>query len=187
MGTPAFPSDLCLQTARLQLRPMVAEDAEQWLGIMADPQVMRYWNHAPWATLAEAESALAQDRAAYAAGQSLKLGIYRNDNDQLIGMCQFFNIDDSSRRGEIGYCLASNAQGQGFMSEALDGFVAYLITERNLRRLEGEIDPRNLASARSLERLGFVREGLLRERWCIDGELSDSALYGLLADDNRSN
>ncbi|WP_406643576.1 GNAT family N-acetyltransferase [Pectobacterium brasiliense] len=38
-----------------------------------------------------------------------------------------------------------------------------------------------MASARSLERLGFTQEGLLKQRWIVDGEVSDSALYGLLA------
>ena len=46
--------------------------------------------------------------------------------------------------------------------------------------MEADIDPRNHASARSLERLGFTREGLLRERWIVKGEVSDTALYGLL-------
>ena len=39
----------------------------------------------------------------------------------------------------------------------------------------------NAASARSLERLGFRHEGHLRERWIVDGEVSDTGLYGLLA------
>ena len=62
----SFPSDLCLDSPRLQLRPMRHADAAQWLAIMADPEVMRYWHHAPWQDLAEAESALAADREAYA-------------------------------------------------------------------------------------------------------------------------
>ena len=44
---------------------------------------------------------------------------------------------------------------------------------------------RNEASAKSLPRLGFRREGLLRERWIVGGEISDSALYGLLASEWR--
>jgi [ribosomal protein S5]-alanine N-acetyltransferase len=37
-----------------------------------------------------------------------------------------------------------------------------------------------MASVRMLERLGFRQEGFLRERWIVSGEVSDSALYGLL-------
>ncbi|MEG1039571.1 MAG: GNAT family N-acetyltransferase [Pseudomonas sp.] len=175
-----FPLDLCLPSPRLQLRPMTAEDAGAWLQIMADPQVMRYWNHAPWDRLEQAQAALAVDRQAYAQGELLKLGIYRRDNGELIGMCQCSSLESASRRGEIGYCLSTAAQGQGFMGEALELFVQYLTSELNMRRLEAEIDPRNIASARTLERLGFTLEGVLRERWCVAGELSDSGLYGLL-------
>lgn len=178
----SFPADLCLESPRLQLRPMVLEDADAWFAIMADPQVMRYWHHRPWQALTEARAALAEDRAAYAAGQMLKLGIYRRDTSELIGMSQLFNLEPTSRRGEIGYCLASAAQGRGFMDEALTCFIDYLAHGLHLRRLEAEIDPRNHGSARTLERQGFVLEGLLRQRWCVAGELSDSGLYGLLLD-----
>ena len=49
-----------------------------------------------------------------------------------------------------------------------------------LHRLEADIDPRNTASRRSLERLGFQREGYLRERWLVAGEVCDTELFGLL-------
>jgi RimJ/RimL family protein N-acetyltransferase len=52
-----------------------------------------------------------------------------------------------------------------------------------LNRIEADIDPLNRASARVLERQGFVMEGLLRERWIVGDLKSDSALYGLLARD----
>ncbi|WP_050577323.1 GNAT family N-acetyltransferase [Pseudomonas cremoricolorata] len=176
----SFPSDLCLDSPRLQLRPMRHADAPTWLTIMADPQVMRYWHHAPWQEVAEAETALAADREAYVEGRQLKLGMYRRDNAELIGMVQLFNLEPGSRRGEIGYCLSSAVQGRGYMDEALTCFIDYLAHTLHLRRLEAEIDPRNDGSARTLERQGFVLEGTLRARWCIAGELSDSGLYGLL-------
>ena len=44
-------------------------------------------------------------------------------------------------------------------------------------------DPRNLPSCRLVERVGFVREGLLRKRWRVNGEVCDTAFYGLLAEE----
>lgn len=55
-----------------------------------------------------------------------------------------------------------------------------------LRRIEADIDPRNAASCRLVERLGFIREGLLRARWNVAGEICDSAIYGLLAQDREA-
>jgi len=49
-----------------------------------------------------------------------------------------------------------------------------------LNRIEADIDPRNPASAKTLECLGFQKEGLLRERWIVSDEVSDTAYYGLL-------
>jgi RimJ/RimL family protein N-acetyltransferase len=55
-----------------------------------------------------------------------------------------------------------------------------------LNRVEADIDPRNHPSAKTLERLGFQKEGHLRERWIVNGEVSDTGLYGLLASDWRA-
>ncbi|HEX2165116.1 MAG TPA: GNAT family protein, partial [Thermoanaerobaculia bacterium] len=50
-----------------------------------------------------------------------------------------------------------------------------------LHRLEADVDPRNERSLKALERLGFRREGLLRERYFVAGEIQDSVMLGLLA------
>ena len=50
----------------------------------------------------------------------------------------------------------------------------------DLGRIEADLDPHNQASARLLERLGFAREGLLRERWTVAGVTTDSLIMGLL-------
>ena len=54
-----------------------------------------------------------------------------------------------------------------------------------LERIEADVDPRNLASCRLAERVGFQREGLLRDRWRVGGEFADSILYGLLRGEYR--
>ena len=69
------------------------------------------------------------------------------------------------------------------MHEALGALLIHAFGKLALHRVEADIDPRNAASARSLERLGFQREGLLRERWIVAGQVSVTALYGLLARD----
>jgi ribosomal-protein-alanine N-acetyltransferase len=52
-----------------------------------------------------------------------------------------------------------------------------------LRRIEADVDPRDAAALHTLEGAGFRREGYLRQRWLIDGEVQDSVLMGLLAVD----
>jgi Acetyltransferase (GNAT) domain len=66
------------------------------------------------------------------------------------------------------------------MHEALVVLLNYGFSELNLNRVEADIDPRNINSARSLERIGFTKEGHLRESCVVSRVLTDSALYGLL-------
>lgn len=67
------------------------------------------------------------------------------------------------------------------MREALTALIDHAIGTLRLHRLEADVDPRNERSVRLLDRLGFVREGLLRERWLEAGEVQDAVFYGLLA------
>jgi [ribosomal protein S5]-alanine N-acetyltransferase len=176
---PSF-SHLTLRTTRLLLRPLVDADAPALFAIFSDPAVMRYWSSPPWTLLSQAQEYVARDVEAMARGEFLRLGVIRRDNEMLIGTCSLFNIVEQCRRVEVGYGLAREAWGRGFMNEALRALLEYAFTTLDVNRIEADIDPRNAASAKTLERLGFRREGYLRERWIVNGEISDSALYGLL-------
>ena len=80
----------------------------------------------------------------------------------------------------IGYCLDDAAWGQGFATEAADALLHWAFDTLDLNRVQAETDTRNTASGRVLEKLGFVREGTLREDCIVDGVVSDSWVYGLL-------
>jgi len=69
------------------------------------------------------------------------------------------------------------------MQETLKAVLAYAFEELNFHRIEADVDPRNAASVKTLERLGFQREGYLRERWQVNGEIQDSLFYGLIRPD----
>ncbi|MED5612041.1 MULTISPECIES: GNAT family N-acetyltransferase [unclassified Pseudomonas] len=176
-----FPREL--QSQRLILRPMHLDDADALFSMMSDPQVMRYWNTPPWTSPQQAVDSLQRDLAGYADGSCLTLALTRRENAAFLGTCTLHTFSGDSRRAELGYCLARHAQGQGYMNEALRTLLDHAFGDMRLNRLEADIDPRNQASAATLERLGFQREGLLRQRWIVAGEVSDSALYGLLTKD----
>ena len=116
----------------------------------------------------------------YRDGTLLQIGVERRADQALLGTCTLYRFDWSNRRAEIGYALGRPYWGRGWMHEALVALIEYAFVRLDLRRLEADIDPQNAASARSLVRLGFQLEGLLRERWQVDGVVSDSGIYGLL-------
>ncbi|HAJ38232.1 MAG TPA: GNAT family N-acetyltransferase [Chloroflexi bacterium] len=169
-----------LTTLRLYVRPMTEADVPALYAIFSDPEVMRYWSYPALTDLAQAQEMLQQIQASYHAGNSVRLGIERRSDGLLLGTCALFSFHEASRRAEIGYALGRSYWGAGYMHEALSALIDYAFTTLDLHRLEADIDPRNTGSARTLERLGFQKEGHLRERWIVNGEISDTVWYGLL-------
>lgn len=179
---PSF-DQIQLCTNRLLLRPLRAADAQDLFAIFSDQDVMRYWSTPPWRSIESANNFIAQARQAMSSGKDVRLGLERRADGQLIGTCTLFSFSEQCRRAEVGYGLARSAWGSGYMHEALVSLLSHGFSELGLNRVEADIDPRNKASANSLGRLGFKKEGHLRERWIVGGEVSDSDLYGLLLAD----
>jgi ribosomal-protein-alanine N-acetyltransferase len=155
-------------------------DVPRLLDVNADDEVTRFLPYASWKDMADGEAWFERALARLEAGEAGQFVIVHRESARVIGGCLLFRIEPSSARAEIGYVLGRQHWGAGYMLEAMKGFVKFAFEEMDLRRLEAEIDPRNAASAKLLGRLGFVREGLLRQRWDLKGEVTDSGLYGLL-------
>lgn len=172
-----------LATERLLLRRLAITDAAALHAVFSDPEVMRYWSSTPWSTPEQAHEYIADANAALASGAMLRLGIECAVTGQLIGQVALYSFDQQNRRCDVGYALGRAHWGQGYLSEALAAMLGHGFAALNLNRVEADIDPRNSASARVLERLGFRQEGLMRERWIVGGEICDTAFYGLLRRD----
>ena len=182
---PSSFASVSLQTKRLTLRPLVVADAAALFDIFAEPRVARYLSRPAWASIDVAHVRIARDVDGLGTGKYLCLGIFLSEDNALVGECSLFNLSEQCRRAEVGYTLSLNHWGRGYMHEALVALLSYGFDALNLNRVEADIDPRNNASAKCLDRLGFKLEGHLRERWIVDGEVSDSGLYGLLRRDWR--
>jgi RimJ/RimL family protein N-acetyltransferase len=180
------PRELILLAERVRLRKLAQSDTAALFGMFSHPEVMRYWSRPAMTEMAQAELLVQQVLADYETGDSLPLAIERSDDSVFIGNCTLHHFHETSRRAEIGYALARLFWGQGYMHEALKTLVTYAFEGLGLNRLEADIDPRNAPSARSLERLGFRKEGYLRQRWIVNGEISDTGLYGLLCSEWRA-
>jgi RimJ/RimL family protein N-acetyltransferase len=172
-----------LATPRLEMRAGVQSDAAQLFEIFRDPEVMRYWSTPPMQSVADAEAMVARNQRFIAEGSGFGWVICRRDDARVIGTLSLFHFQEQNSHAEVGYALGRAYWGQGYMHEALTALVEFAFGEMDLRRLEADTDPRNAHSIRALEKLGFEREGLLRERWVVAGEISDSALLGLLRRD----
>ena len=169
-----------ITTPRVVLRWISEDDIDSLYEIFSSPQVMRYWSSAP---LSDREAAADLQREIAEGNETetmLKWGLALRDSDTVIGTTTLFNLSLDNGRAELGYAMAHAHWGKGYMNEALTALVSHAFEVMELRRLEADVDPRNAASIRTLERLGFQREGFLRERWHVNGEIQDAFFYGLL-------
>jgi [ribosomal protein S5]-alanine N-acetyltransferase len=171
-----------LETSRLHIRLASESDLPALLTFNGDDEVTRFLPYATWKSLDDARAWLKRMQGLQDAGGTLQFVVVDRQSALAIGTCLLFKHDEGSSRAELGYVLARSHWGSGVMIEALTALINHAFTHMALRRLEAEIDPRNVASARLLQRLGFTQEGLLRQRWNTKGELTDSALYGRLRD-----
>jgi ribosomal-protein-alanine N-acetyltransferase len=169
-----------IEAERVVLRWLSEDDVPALYRIFSDPEVMRYWSTEPFDGEAAAVEYLAQIHQCYADRSLFQWGVALKDGGGVIGTCTIFAIMDRHRRAEIGYALGREHWGRGYMREALTALLRFAFRTLDLNRIEADVDPRNRASIASLERLGFRREGYLRERYHVNGEVQDSLLFGLL-------
>lgn len=172
-----------IEAARVSLRHLEKADTAALFEIFSNRKAMRFWSSPPFQKRAEAERLLAEIHDYWQRKTLFQWGIALKSDDQIIGTTTLFQLDEKNRRAEIGYILNRRFWGFGYVNEALNALFEFAFGEMNLHRIEADVDPRNAASVRVLEKLGFQKEGYLRERWLVGGEIQDALFYGLLKSD----
>ena len=175
-----------LESTRIRLRGFREDDLGDFYAVHSDPVVNRYWSFPAWTDPSQARDYFTSAIGGRDAARMLCWAIADLGSDRLIGATTLFAINRAQGRAEVGYVLRASHWGRGLAQEALRLVLGHAFDGLELRRIEADIDPRNAGSCRLVERMGFVREGLLRDRWCVAGEVSDSAIYGLLATEWRA-
>lgn len=170
-----------LEGRRVRLRWLTEGDVGALFEIFSDPSVARFWSAPPITKKAEARALLSDVRRGFRERDLFEWGLALRRTDRIVGTVTLWRFDEENRHAEVGFALARRAWGRGLMKEGLNQAIALSFGPLGLRRLEADVDPRNEASLRLLESLGFRREGLMRERWNTGGELQDGVLLGLLA------
>ena len=168
------------ETERLRIRPMSAADVPALTEWMPDPSIYTYWGKGP--SKGEKNPQLLFEKEEKPT-KSLHLGIALKDADQVIGDIWVYLIEND-RMASVAVRLSSNYQGKGYGTEALSAMTKFCFEKTELKRLWTEVDTRNIASQKMLEKCGYTREGLIRQgkmvnAWC------DYYIYGILSSDER--
>ena len=104
-------------------------------------------------------------------------------DENVVGSVAIKNINLMMGFAEIAYGVAEAYQGRGIATSAIAVMIDKAFFESNLRKLIAYVHDKNLASCRVLDKLGFTREGLLREHYIINGRAENEVLFGLLRRD----
>ena len=169
-----------LHTARLRLRPFSEADADALFALHSNAHVLRYWDSPPWTDRGRAGRFLTTCRQIEEEGSGARLAMDRVSDRAFVGWCGLTRWNPDYRSASMGYCLAAAAWGHGYATEAARAVLQWAYETLDLNRVQAETDTRNVASAHVLEKLGFVREGTLREDCIVNGEVSDSWVFGLI-------
>lgn len=176
-----------LETPRLVLREVRAEDWPDARALDADPQVVRFQSND---VLDEAGTRKYLEELIAAAQASPRrvfgLAITLEGEDRLIGHVGLRMDRPEHREAMIWFNLRRDRWGQGIATEAVTGLIAFCFDRLGLHRVWGDCDPRNLASARVMEKLGMRREAHFRENWWLKGEWCDSWIYAVLEHEWRA-
>jgi RimJ/RimL family protein N-acetyltransferase len=164
-----------IETARLRLRPFTLDDIAAVHAFQSREDVAR-WLY--WEPRDEDEvRAMVESHIARPPEEGVVLAIERDG--ELVGHAGV-GIGDH-RQGELGYIIDPRHQGQGYATEASGAILELSFETYDLHRVYGRIEPRNVASARVLERLGMRKEAHLIENEWVKGEWQSEAVYAILA------
>jgi RimJ/RimL family protein N-acetyltransferase len=169
-----------LATARLHLRAFEDTDADDIFALHSNAYVVRYWDSPPWTERARAEKFIATCRQMEQDGSGVRLAVNRVSDGAFIGWCTLSGWNPDFRSASLGYCFSEAAWGHGYATEAARALLTWAFDALDLNRVQAEADTRNAASGRVLEKLGFVHEGTLREDCIVNGDVSDSWVFGLI-------
>jgi len=175
-----------IDTPRLRLRPLAPADAPALqraaaAGAIADTMISVPHPYPP----GEAARFIAHCQVEREAGRGLAFAIEGRAEGELIGFIEVRAIEPEHAQAELSFWLIEACWGLGYMSEAVRAAVGYAFTTLGLNRLYAHHMTRNPASGRVLERNGFQREGVLRQRVRKWGSYEDVALWALLREDWR--
>lgn len=183
MNTKCFEVFNVLETERLILREVSKLDVEEIYQIFSDEEVAKYDWFEPIESQEEARKIIDVYKEEFEAEEEITWGIALKETNKLVGICCLCHFEPEARRAEIGYDLMQSEWNKGYATEMVKAIVDFGFNYINLNRIESFITPGNHASVKVLEKAGFTKEGVVRERDFIKNKLEDGVIMAILQKD----
>lgn len=170
-------------TERLILRKMTPEDREAIFRYRSDADTNRFQSWIP-ETSGEVEEFIKNHIKDFnVPGTWFQLLIAEKDSGSVIGDIGVHFIGSDGQQAELGITVSKEYHHKGYASEALKGIIGYLFQEFGKHRITASVDPRNTASMKLMERVGFRKEGHFIKSLFWKNEWADDVIFALLKDE----
>jgi len=179
MGRPVFVFKE-IETERLLLRKYCFTDAEAVFEMYNDDVAMKYAGPDIHSSIEDSGKFIRNVLSEHEKEKGIFWAIVLKENEKLIGDISITGIDYKHCCGTFGFFLSRNFWGQGLMSEAVSPVLRFAFENLHLNRIEAQISIFNLPTIRIVEKNGFLKEGVQRENFLVEGKLTDSYFFAVL-------
>lgn len=170
-----------LETDRLVLRQLTAEDSQAIFEYFSQDKVMKYYDLVTFQSIKEAEQLIKLWETRLQTSSGCRWGItLKGVNNKVIGTCGFHSISSEHNRAEIGYEIHPDHWGKGIATEACLALIQHGFNTLKYHRIEAFIDPSHAASRRVLHKSGMQTEGVLRDYFFEKGRFVDAEMLSIL-------
>ena len=174
-----------LVTPRLVLRPPRTTDVTEIRRLLrANHEHLKPWNPAPPSgedpsSITEVSKTVLRQRREWKIGRGYVFMVAEREHaGTFIGKIALSGIMRGAMYGAyLGYWMAEDTQGRGYVTEALGAVLDYGFGPAGLHRIQAAIMPRNARSLRVIEKLGFRREGYAERYLQIAGTWEDHVIF----------
>lgn len=176
MTLPHWPQVRPEQGA-IQLRPVEVRDVAMAQELSTDPYVPLTGSLPGDATAEEALAWVRRQQGRHAEGSGFSFAIARRSDDRAIGHCGLWLTEIDEGRGTAGYAIVPSERRHGYAADALTALTNFGLSIPQVKRIDLFIEPWNVASLRTAERSGYLRERFLTGHKEIGGERRDMFEY----------
>jgi len=172
------------QTSGILLRPLEESLWPALLDCLGDPETVRHTEFEPFtASSARRLTQWASEERRREPQTVFAFGVCLMPGGETVGVATLTVRDVAGRAADIGFIISRRHWGQGHGTAAARALLSLGFGPLGLRRISGECDPDNPASARVMEKNGMTREGLLRGHRWQKGRWVNRLLYAILDSD----
>ncbi len=172
-----FPT---LETEKIMLREMTPQDVNSLLMHFGNTEVVQFIGMQPIKTIEQANEWLRWMGGFFAAQDGLRWGLELRETGEFIGSAGLHHWNREAHYAEIGCDIAHPFWGNAYGQEAMRRIIEFGWESMKLNRIEADVVKGNMRSMHVLEKLGFKKEGVLRQRLLKGGKYYDVYLFGLL-------